>query len=110
MTLITKFLRRNRRQWQSKTFDRGRIIGLREAGWSNYGPTSVHGIGVGNSGLRYRRGGSGRPKNTNFAIRRVATGTNNVANRFNATVPPSRYPVPSRENHKETFLEPTLEP
>ncbi|GFV00284.1 hypothetical protein TNCV_2117381 [Trichonephila clavipes] len=28
-------LRRNRRQYEQLNFDRGRIIGLREAGWSN---------------------------------------------------------------------------
>ncbi|GFW06306.1 HTH_Tnp_Tc3_2 domain-containing protein [Trichonephila clavipes] len=50
-------LRRNRRQYEQLTdFDRGRIIGLREAGWSNrrIGRPSVGAIlqllGVGNSG------------------------------------------------------------
>ncbi|GFV01372.1 transposable element Tc1 transposase [Trichonephila clavipes] len=88
-------LRRNRRQYEQLTdFDRGRIIGLREAGWSN----RRIGRHLGRSdmvvarcwqqwiteGRVYRRGGSGRPRNTNDredrAIRRVATsGTNNVA-------------------------------
>ncbi|GFT86719.1 hypothetical protein TNCV_1251801 [Trichonephila clavipes] len=48
-------LRRNRRQYEQLTdFDRGRIIGLREAGWSNTyrpPPRSQYGLlGVGNSG------------------------------------------------------------
>ncbi|GFS53217.1 HTH_38 domain-containing protein [Trichonephila clavipes] len=81
-------LRRNRRQYEQLTdFDRGRIIGLREAGWSN----RRIGRHLGRSdmvvarcwqqwiteGRVYRRGGSGRPRNTNDredrAIRRVAT-------------------------------------
>ncbi|GFT94782.1 ATP-dependent DNA helicase [Trichonephila clavipes] len=79
---------RNRRQYEQLTdFDRGRIIGLREAGWSN----RRIGRHLGRSdmvvarcwqqwiteGRVYRRGGSGRPRNTNDredrAIRRVAT-------------------------------------
>ncbi|GFT53549.1 transposable element Tcb2 transposase [Trichonephila clavipes] len=83
-------LRRNRRQYEQLTdFDRGRIIGLREAGWSN----RRIGRHLGRSdmvvarcwqqwiteGRVYRRGGSGRPRNTNDredrAIRRaVSTG------------------------------------
>ncbi|GFX88174.1 transposable element Tcb2 transposase [Trichonephila clavipes] len=81
-------LRRNRRQYEQLTdFDRGRIIGLREAGWSN----RRIGRHLGRSdmvvarcwqqwiteGRVYRRGGPGRPRNTNDredrAIRRVAT-------------------------------------
>ncbi|GFU32961.1 transposable element Tcb2 transposase [Trichonephila clavipes] len=81
-------LRRNRRQYeQLMDFDRGRIISLREAGWSN----RRIGRHLGRSdmvvarcwqqwiteGRVYRRGGSGRPRNTNDredrAIRRVAT-------------------------------------
>ncbi|GFX34541.1 transposable element Tcb2 transposase [Trichonephila clavipes] len=69
-------LRRNRRQYEQLTdFDRGRIIGLREAGWSN----RRIGRHLGRSdmvvarcwqqwiteGRVYRRGGSGRPRNTN---------------------------------------------
>ncbi|GFV73015.1 HTH_38 domain-containing protein [Trichonephila clavipes] len=80
--------RRNRRQYEQLTdFHRGRIIGLREAGWSN----RRIGRHLGRSdmvvtrcwqqwiteGRMYRRGGSGRPRNTNDredrAIRRVAT-------------------------------------
>ncbi|GFV65774.1 HTH_38 domain-containing protein [Trichonephila clavipes] len=87
-------LRRNRRQYEQLTdFDRGRIIGLREAGWSN----RRIGRHLGRSdmvvarcwqqwiteGRVYRRGGSGRPRNTNDredrAIRRGHFGTNNVA-------------------------------
>ncbi|GFV24024.1 transposable element Tcb2 transposase [Trichonephila clavipes] len=83
-------LRRNRRQYEQLTdFDRGRIISLREAGWSN----RRIGRHLGRSdmvvarcwqqwiteGRVYRRGGSGRPRNTNDredrAIRRaVSTG------------------------------------
>ncbi|GFT29758.1 transposable element Tcb2 transposase [Trichonephila clavipes] len=69
-------LRRNRRQYEQLTdFDRGRIIGLREAG---------------------------RPRNTNDredrAIRRVATSapTTSLAS-IQRHLPPSRHPVPSRE-------------
>ncbi|GFV20852.1 transposable element Tc1 transposase [Trichonephila clavipes] len=81
-------LRRNRWQYEQLTdFDRGRIIGLREAGWSN----RRIGRHLGRSdmivtrcwqqwiteGRVYRRGGSGRPRNTNDredrTIRRVAT-------------------------------------
>ncbi|GFV30505.1 hypothetical protein TNCV_944911 [Trichonephila clavipes] len=50
-------LRRNRRQYEQLTdFDRGRIIGLREAGWSNrrigrhLGRSDMKLLGVGNSG------------------------------------------------------------
>ncbi|GFV35713.1 HTH_38 domain-containing protein [Trichonephila clavipes] len=85
-------LRRNRRQYEQLTdFDRGRIIGLSEAGWSN----RRIGRHLGRSdmvvarcwqqliteGRVYRRGGSGRPRNTNDredrAIRRVATSAPN---------------------------------
>ncbi|GFV02636.1 HTH_Tnp_Tc3_2 domain-containing protein [Trichonephila clavipes] len=82
-------LRRNRRQYEQLTdFDRGRIIGLREAGWSNRriaAATSVGAIAVVarcwqqwiTEGRVYRRGGSGRPRNTNDredrAIGRVGT-------------------------------------
>ncbi|GFT49864.1 hypothetical protein TNCV_2165691 [Trichonephila clavipes] len=49
-------LRRNRRQYEQLTdFDRGRIIGLREAGWSNRRIGRHLGrnmVGVGNSGSR----------------------------------------------------------
>ncbi|GFU90762.1 hypothetical protein TNCV_4869941 [Trichonephila clavipes] len=57
-------------------------------------------------GRVYRRGGSGRPRNTNDredrAIRRVATSapTTSLAS-IQLHLPPSRHPVPSR-NHKET--------
>ncbi|GFY14318.1 transposable element Tcb1 transposase [Trichonephila clavipes] len=69
-------LRRNRRQYEQLTdFDRGRKIGLREAGWSN----RRIGRNLGQNdmvvarcwhqwiteGRVYRRGGSGRPRNTN---------------------------------------------
>ncbi|GFU08413.1 hypothetical protein TNCV_2132561 [Trichonephila clavipes] len=65
-------LRRNRRQYEQLTdFDRGRIIGLREAGWSNrrigrpsverYDSCSVLQQWI-TEGRVYRRGGSGRPR------------------------------------------------
>ncbi|GFT13000.1 HTH_38 domain-containing protein [Trichonephila clavipes] len=104
-------LRRNRRQYEQLTdFDRGRIIGLREAGWSN----RRIGRHLGRSDMvvarcwqldhrrLYRRGGSGRPRNTNDredrAIRRVATSapTTSLAS-IQRHLPPSRHPVPSRE-------------
>ncbi|GFV33392.1 HTH_38 domain-containing protein [Trichonephila clavipes] len=75
-------LRRNRRQYEQLTdFDRGRIIGLREAGWSN----RRIGRHLGRSdmvvalcwqqwiteGRVYRRGGSGRPPGTQMIARIV---------------------------------------
>ncbi|GFX35624.1 transposable element Tc1 transposase [Trichonephila clavipes] len=102
-------LRRNRRQYEQLTdFDRGRIIGLREAGWSN----RRIGRHLGRSdmvvarcwqqwiteGRVYRRRGSGRPRNTNDredrAIRRVATSapTTSLAS-IQRHLPPSRHPA-----------------
>ncbi|GFU52788.1 hypothetical protein TNCV_3061251 [Trichonephila clavipes] len=58
-------------------------------------------------GRVYRRGGSGRPRNTNDredrAIRRVATSapTTSLAS-IQRHLPPSRHPVPSRETIKTT--------
>ncbi|GFU47893.1 HTH_38 domain-containing protein [Trichonephila clavipes] len=86
--------------------------GLREAGWSN----RRIGRHLGRSdmvvarcwqqwiteGRVYRRGGSGRPRNTNDredrAIRRVATSapTTSLAS-IQRHLPPSRHPVPSRK-------------
>ncbi|GFT04667.1 HTH_Tnp_Tc3_2 domain-containing protein [Trichonephila clavipes] len=87
-------LRRNRRQYEQLTdFDRGRIIGLREA-----------------EGRVYRRGGSGRPRNTNDredrAIRRVATSapTTSLAS-IQRHLPHSRHPVPSRETIRQCRLD-----
>ncbi|GFV17463.1 HTH_38 domain-containing protein [Trichonephila clavipes] len=121
MTTILRLripLRCNRRQYEQLTdFDRGRIIGLREAGWSN----RRIGRHLGRSdmvvarcwqqwiteGRVHRRGGSGRPRNTNDredrAIRRVATSapTTSLAS-IQRHLPPSRHPVPSRETIKET--------
>ncbi|GFW80585.1 transposable element Tc1 transposase [Trichonephila clavipes] len=67
-------------------------------------------------GRVYRRGGSGRPRNTNDredrAIRRVATSapTTSLAS-IQRHLPPSRHPVPSRETIRrrltEVFEEPT---
>ncbi|GFT80927.1 transposon Tf2-6 polyprotein [Trichonephila clavipes] len=114
-------LRRNRRQYEQLTdFDRGRIIGLREAGWSNR-CIDRH---LGRSdmvvarcwqqwiteGRVYRRGGSGRPRNTNDredrAIRRVATSapTTSLAS-IQRHLPPSRHPVPSRETIRRRLTE-----
>ncbi|GFW62616.1 HTH_Tnp_Tc3_2 domain-containing protein [Trichonephila clavipes] len=95
----------------------GRWRGLREAGWSN----RRIGRHLGQSdmvvarcwqqwiteGRVYRRGGSGRPRNTNGredrAIRRVATSapTTSLAS-IQRHLPPSRHPVPSRETIGET--------
>ncbi|GFT31440.1 transposable element Tcb1 transposase [Trichonephila clavipes] len=114
-------LRRNRRQYEQLTnFDRGRIIGLREAGWSN----RRIGRHLGRSdmvvarcwqqwiteGRVYRRGGSGRPRNTNDredrAIRRVATSapTTSLAS-IQRHLPPSRHAVPSRETIRRRLTE-----
>ncbi|GFY19613.1 HTH_Tnp_Tc3_2 domain-containing protein [Trichonephila clavipes] len=114
-------LRRNRRQYEQLTdFDRGRIIGLREAGWSN----RRIGRHLGRSdmvvarcwqqwiteGRVYRRGVSGRPRNTNDredrAIRRVATlaPTTSLAS-IQRHLPPSRHPVPSRETIRRRLTE-----
>ncbi|GFW32887.1 HTH_Tnp_Tc3_2 domain-containing protein [Trichonephila clavipes] len=114
-------LRRNRRQYEQLTdFDRGRIIGLREAGWSNR-RIDRH---LGRSdmvvarcwqqwiteGRVYRRGGSGRPRNTNDredrAIRRVGTSapTTSLAS-IQRHLPPSRHPVPSRETIRRRLTE-----
>ncbi|GFX00986.1 HTH_Tnp_Tc3_2 domain-containing protein [Trichonephila clavipes] len=114
-------LRRNRRQYEQLTdFDRGRIRGLREAGWSN----RRIGRHLGRSdmvvarcwqqwiteGRVYRRGGSGRPRNTNDredrANRRVATSapTTSLAS-IQRHLPPSRHPVPSRETIRRRLTE-----
>ncbi|GFT97888.1 transposable element Tc1 transposase [Trichonephila clavipes] len=119
-------LRRNRRQYEQLTdFDRGRIIGLREAGWSN----RRIGRHLGRSdmvvarcwqqwiteGRVYRRGGSGRPRNTNDredrAIRRLATSapTTSLAS-IQRHLPPSRHPVPSRETIRRRLTEVGEEP
>ncbi|GFV56252.1 hypothetical protein TNCV_106091 [Trichonephila clavipes] len=108
-------LRRNRRQYEQLT-DFDRKIGLKEAGWSNayrppprserYGNYSVLATVV-IEGRVYRRGGSGRPRNTNDredrAIRRVATSApTTLLASIQRHLPPSRHPVPSRETIKET--------
>ncbi|GFX94538.1 HTH_Tnp_Tc3_2 domain-containing protein [Trichonephila clavipes] len=114
-------LRRNRRQYeQLADFDRGRIIGLREAGWSNRRigrPLGRSDMVVARcwqqwitEGRVYRRGGSGRPRNTNDredrAIRRVATSapTTSLAS-IQRHLPPSRHPVPSRETIRRRLTE-----
>ncbi|GFX57380.1 transposable element Tc1 transposase [Trichonephila clavipes] len=114
-------LRRNRRQYEQLTdFDRGRIIGLREAGWSNRRigrPLGRSDMVVARcwqqwitEGRVYHRGGSGRPRNTNDredrAIRRVATSapTTSLAS-IQRHLPPSRHPVPSRETIRRRLTE-----
>ncbi|GFW77710.1 transposable element Tc1 transposase [Trichonephila clavipes] len=94
--------------------------GLREAGWSN----RRIGRHLGRSdmvvarcwqqwiteGRVYRRGGSGRPRNTNDredrAIRRVATSapTTSLAS-IQRHLPSSRHPVPSRETIRRRLTE-----
>ncbi|GFW91017.1 uncharacterized protein TNCV_1758911 [Trichonephila clavipes] len=110
--------RRNRRQYEQLTdFDRGRIIGLREAGWSNrrIGRHLRSDMVVARcwqqwitEGRVYRRGGSGRPRNTNDReeIRRVATSapTTSLAS-IQRHLPPSRHPVPSRETIRRRLTE-----
>ncbi|GFY02251.1 hypothetical protein TNCV_3501341 [Trichonephila clavipes] len=66
-------------------------------------------------GRVYRRGGSGRPRNTNDredrAIRRVATSapTTSLAS-IQRHLPPSRHPVPSRETIRRRLTEVGEEP
>ncbi|GFX49030.1 HTH_38 domain-containing protein [Trichonephila clavipes] len=112
-------LRRNRRQYEQLTdFDRGRIIGLREADWSN----RRIGRHLGRSdmvvarcwqqwiteGRVYRRGGSGRPRNTNDredrAIRRVATSASASLVASIDSTPLTSFQTSSaiKRNHKET--------
>ncbi|GFU48016.1 HTH_38 domain-containing protein [Trichonephila clavipes] len=101
------------------------VNGLREAGWSN----RRIGRHLGRSdmvvarcwqqwiteGRVYRRGGSGRPRNTNDrkdrAIRRVATSapTTSLAS-IQRHLPPSRHPVPSRETIRRRLTEVGEEP
>ncbi|GFX64330.1 uncharacterized protein TNCV_1500541 [Trichonephila clavipes] len=101
---------------QLTDFDRGRIIGLREAGWSN----RRIGRHLGRSdmvvarcwqqwiteGRVYRRGGSGRPRNTNDredrAIRRVATSAPTTLASIQRHLPFQTSSAIKR-NHKETF-------
>ncbi|GFV01374.1 HTH_Tnp_Tc3_2 domain-containing protein [Trichonephila clavipes] len=97
-----------------------KIMSLREAGWSN----RRIGRHLGRSdmvvarcwqqwiteGRVYRRGGSGRPRNTNDredrAIRRVATSapTTSLAS-IQRHLPPSRHSVPSRETIRRRLTE-----
>ncbi|GFX91709.1 hypothetical protein TNCV_3682951 [Trichonephila clavipes] len=100
--------------WQLTDFDRGRIIGF----WSNRRIGRHLGRSDNRSvwqqwiteGRVYRRGGSGRPRNTNDredrAIRRVATSapTTSLAS-IQRHLPPSRHPVPSRETIRRRLTE-----
>ncbi|GFV02228.1 HTH_Tnp_Tc3_2 domain-containing protein [Trichonephila clavipes] len=99
---------------------KGIVPSPREAGWSN----RRIGRHLGRSdmvvarcwqqwiteGRVYRRGGSGRPRNTNDredrAIRRVATSapTTSLAS-IQRHLPPSRHPVPSRETIRRRLTE-----
>ncbi|GFT91177.1 HTH_38 domain-containing protein [Trichonephila clavipes] len=115
-------LRRNRRQYEQLTdFDRGRIIRLREAGWSN----RRIGRHLGRSdmvvarcwqqwiteGRVYRRGGSG----TSQEHKRSRGSCNQKSGHFPAPttslasiqrhLPPSRHPVPSRETIRRRLTE-----
>ncbi|XP_023210485.1 uncharacterized protein LOC111613368 [Centruroides sculpturatus] len=106
-------LRRNRRQYEQLTeFERGRIVGLREAGWSNrhIGRHLCRSDMVVarcwqqwmTEGRVYHRRGSGRPRNTNEredrAIRRAATSTPTMSlSSIQRHLPPSRHTVASRE-------------
>ncbi|GFT86177.1 hypothetical protein TNCV_3257631 [Trichonephila clavipes] len=60
-------------------------------------------------GRVYRRGGSGRPRNTNDredrAIRRVATSAPTTSLAIQRHLPPSRHPVPSRETIRRRLTE-----
>ncbi|GFW72782.1 HTH_Tnp_Tc3_2 domain-containing protein [Trichonephila clavipes] len=111
--------RRNRRQYEQLTdFDRGRIVGLREAGWSNRRigrPLGRSDMVVARcwqqwitEGRVYRRGGSGQGTQmiANRAIRRVATSapTTSLAS-IQRHLPPSRHPVPSRETIRRRLTE-----
>lgn len=114
-------LRPNRRQYeQLSDFERGRIVGLIEAGWSN----RRIGRHLGRSdmivarcrrqwiteGRVYRRGGSGRPRSTNErqdrAIRRAAISapTTSLAS-IRRHLPPSRYPVVTRETIRQRLAD-----
>ncbi|GFU97145.1 HTH_Tnp_Tc3_2 domain-containing protein [Trichonephila clavipes] len=87
-------LRRNRRQYEQLTdFDRGRIIGLREAGWSN----RRIGRHLGRSDMVVAR--CWQQWITEGRVYRHGR------HRFNATLPPSRHPVPSRETIRRRLTE-----
>ncbi|GFV33512.1 HTH_38 domain-containing protein [Trichonephila clavipes] len=110
-------LRRNRRQYEQLTdFDRGRIIGLREAGWSN----RRIGRHLGRSdivvarcwqqwiteGRVYRRGGQDVP-GTQMIARIVQSeewhfGTNNVASIDSTPLTSFQTSSAIKRNHKET--------
>ncbi|GFX91276.1 transposable element Tcb1 transposase [Trichonephila clavipes] len=109
-----------RRRCEATIVVRGPYNRPREAGWSN----RRIGRHLGRSdmvvarcwqqwiteGRVYRRGGSGRPRNTNDredrAIRRVATSapTTSLAS-IQRHLPPSRHPVPSRETIRRRLTE-----
>ncbi|GFT88047.1 HTH_Tnp_Tc3_2 domain-containing protein [Trichonephila clavipes] len=127
MTPLSSRMRLWRKQKESTnpiciapTLQAGGVNGLREAGGSN----SRIGRHLGRSdmvvarcwqqwiteGRVYRRGGSGRPRNTNDredrAIRRVATSapTTSLAS-IQRHLLPSRHPVPSRETIRRRLTE-----
>ncbi|GFX54496.1 HTH_Tnp_Tc3_2 domain-containing protein [Trichonephila clavipes] len=115
-------LRRNRRQYEQLTdCDRGRIIGLREAGWSNrrigrhlgqerYGSCSVLAT-VDQQKVECSVAEGQDVPGTQMiaedrAIRRVATSapTTSLAS-IQRHLPPSRHPVPSRETIRRRLTE-----
>ncbi|GFW33866.1 hypothetical protein TNCV_3589511 [Trichonephila clavipes] len=92
-------LRCNRRQYEQLTdFDRGRIIGLREAGWSN----RRIGRHLGRSDMDV----PGTQMIARIVVRRVATSapTTSLAS-IQRHLPPSRHPVPSRETIRRRLTE-----
>ncbi|GFV26326.1 transposable element Tcb2 transposase [Trichonephila clavipes] len=107
-------LRRNRRQYEQLTdFDRGRIIGLREAGWSNrrIGRHLGRNMVVARCWQQWitkvECTVAERPRNTNDrevrAIRRVSAPTTSLASIQRHF--PSRHPAPSRETIRRRLTE-----
>ncbi|GFW79687.1 hypothetical protein TNCV_4361131 [Trichonephila clavipes] len=110
MTLIDDIetrmpLRRNRRQYEQLTdFDRGRIIGLREAGWSNRRITSVGDMVVARCWQQWitegnRRGGS---IGTQMIARIVHS---ELRHQVIDSTPLTSFRHPIKRNHKETTTE-----
>ncbi|GFW16999.1 HTH_Tnp_Tc3_2 domain-containing protein [Trichonephila clavipes] len=86
-------LRRNRRQYEQLTdFDRGRIIGLREAGWSN----RRIGRHLGRSDMVVARCGNSGSQKVECTVAEAA---------IQRHLPPSRHPVPSRETIRRRLTE-----
>ncbi|GFU50502.1 transposable element Tc3 transposase [Trichonephila clavipes] len=113
-------LRRNRRQYEQLTdFDRGRIIGLREAGWSNRRIGRHLGRKADmvvarcwqqwiTEGRVYRRGESGRPRNTNDREITSSAIKRNHKRRLTEVVLRSRRPLrrlPLTPHHRQCRLD-----